>query len=724
MAGLGHGLLALALAASVYGLFAAVAGGLRRRPALIASSRRAAYAVAGLATIAFVLLEVAFIRTDLHYAVVSTHSSHTTPLFYRATAAWSSQQGSLLLWLWLLSAWTALVLWRTQHRMRDVQPWATAVLLGFIVFFATLLVFVVSPFETLATAPPDGAGLNPLLRYPSMMTHPPMLYAGYTLFAVPFAYAVGALIVRRVDAEWLRATRGFTLGAWLCLGIGILLGARWSYAELGWGGYWGWDAVENASLLPWLTGTAFIHSAMVQERRGMLKVWNASLILATGTLAILGTFLVRSGVISSIHAFTGSDIGWPFAILILVMIVASVWLVVSRRDALRTERHLDGVLSRESMFLANNVVLVAMAFVVFWGTFFPLTSQILSGEEQTLGPPWYGRYVAPLALALVALTAIGPMIPWRRTSLRSAGRALFVPALTAAVAVPLLVVLGAARRPLALIFLTLVAAAVATVVLEFVRGIRARRVMAGEAPPRALISLLRRNRRRYGGYLVHLGIVVLLAGVAGSSAFAHQQDLRMTPGQTAAIGSGYSIRYEKPTARVDVRDSRIERINFGAEVTLFRNGRRVGSIHPERGFYPVVGAPASEPLGRYFNGERTSEVVIRQGPVRDVWLAMVPDVARVQRAVRVGDPKVAALAGSADYPSLLGTAIGVVAGSYAKNAPPATFRAIVAPLVFWIWIGGGLAGFGTLICLVPGELAPRRVRAGYAARVARELGRA
>ncbi|MEI2701080.1 MAG: cytochrome c-type biogenesis CcmF C-terminal domain-containing protein [Baekduia sp.] len=722
MPSLGSGLLILALASSAFGVLAALRGATGERPGWVTSSRRASYVVAGLATGAFVIVELAFLRTDLSFAIVQSHSSTTTPLFYRATAMWSSQEGSLLLWLWLLTLWTALVLWRTQRRMRDVQPWATAVLLAFATFFSALLVFKVSPFAVLNPAASEGAGLNPLLRYPSMMTHPPMLYAGYTLWAVPFAFAVGALIVRRTGAEWLVITRSFALGAWLCLGIGILLGARWSYAELGWGGYWAWDPVENASLLPWLTGTAFIHSAMVQEKRGMLKTWNASLILATGTLAILGTFLVRSGVIQSIHAFTGSDLGWPFLILIVVMIGCSVWLVVSRRASLKTEHRLDSLLSRESMFLANNLVLVAMAFVVFWGTFFPLISEALTGTEQTLGPTWYGRYIAPLALVLVALTAVGPLVPWRRSSWRLLRRPLLITAVAGLLAAIGTVLLGAGDRPLAVLFFAASGAAIATVVLEFARGAKARRAIAGEGPLRGTLSLLRRNNRRYGGYLVHLGIVVLLVGVAASSAFQDVVDVRIQPGQVKEIGAGYSVRYDKRTTAVKTQGEEIEKLSFGAAVTLLRDGEVVARLHPEREYYPLAGAGPDKPLSRWFAGESTSEIAMRTSPIRDVWIAMTPDTTRLLRAVEQGDPKLAALQGSDEYPRLLGVTIGALARSYVDNAPPATFRMIVSPLVRWVWIGGLLTFLGALVCLVPtGRPRDRTERARYVAKVASEV---
>ncbi|HEX2015150.1 MAG TPA: cytochrome c biogenesis protein CcsA, partial [Solirubrobacteraceae bacterium] len=372
MALLGRACLLLALAVAVYGIGASLYGARRGRRAWTESGRRAVFAVAGVLTVAFAVLEVAFLTSDFHFDTVASHSSTTTPTFYRAAAMWSSQEGSLLLWVWLLSLWSSLALFLTRGRLREITPYATAVLLGFVVFFASLLVFLVTPFATTAVAPAEGAGLNPLLRHPSMMIHPPMLYSGYTLFAIPFAFALGALITRRIDASWIAATRRFALAAWFMLGVGILLGARWSYAELGWGGYWAWDPVENASLMPWLTATAFLHSAMIQEKRGMLKVWNASLVLATGVLAILGTFLVRSGILDSIHAFGASTLGIPFVALIAVLVAGSVALVVSRRRALASEHRLDSLLSREAVFMANNLVLVGLCFVIFWGTFFPL----------------------------------------------------------------------------------------------------------------------------------------------------------------------------------------------------------------------------------------------------------------------------------------------------------------------------------------------------------------
>src|SRR3954451_13235446 len=467
MAIVGRAALIIALVVCAYGIFAGVYGALKGRRDFIESARRSIYALAICTSVAFAVLEIAFLRSDFSFAVVAGHSSTTTPWHYKASAMWSSQEGSLLLWVWLLSMWSSLVIYLTRHRLRDVVPWAASVLLGYGAFFTALLVFKVSPFDTLAQVPNEGAGLNPLLRHPAMMIHPPMLYSGYTLFAVPFAFAIGALIAKRVDSEWIRSTRRFALAAWLLLGCGILLGARWSYNELGWGGYWAWDAVENASLMPWLTGTAFIHSIMIQEKRGMLKVWNVSLVLATGTLAILGTFLVRSGVLDSIHAFGASTLGAPFLVLIGIMVLGGTVLVVSRSKDLRSEHKLDSFASREAIFLLNNLVLVAMCAIVFWGTFFPLISEAVTGEKASVGPPWFDRTIVPAALLLVLLTGIGPIIPWRRATVANLRRQAALPIAGALAALGVSLALGVRHVP-SLILFTFAGFSVTVVAQEYV----------------------------------------------------------------------------------------------------------------------------------------------------------------------------------------------------------------------------------------------------------------
>src|SRR5271163_3236717 len=545
MAALGSLCLVLALLVCAFGIGASLYGVRRGRVEFSESGRRSVYALAGILTVAFVVLEVAFLRNDFAFNTVADTSSRTTPAFYRAAAVWSSQEGSLLLWAWLLSLWSSLALFLTRRRMRDVAAYATAILLGFGGFFVALMVFYANPFQTTHPVPPEGDGLDPLLRFPTMIIHPPMLYSGYTLCTIPFAFGMGALLARRVDADWIKAIRRFAFAAWLFLGIGILLGARWSYSELGWGGYWGWDAVENASLMPWLTGTAFLHSLMIQEKRGMLKVWNVSLVLATGTLAIMGTFLVRSGILDSIHAFGGHTLGVPFVCLIAAMIGGSIYLVVSRRGMLRSEHRLDSLFSRESIFLANNVVLVGLCFVIFWGTYFPLISEAVTGQEASVGPPWFDRYTVPLALVLVLLSGIGPVIAWRRATLANARRNFLTPIACALATLVVLLAAGVDSKPLALAMFCCAAFALGSAGQEFFRGARARRAMAGEAPPLALVALVRRNRRRYGGYIVHVGIAVLFVGVAASSSFQHANELSLSPGQSARVGS-YNVRYVRP----------------------------------------------------------------------------------------------------------------------------------------------------------------------------------
>ena len=352
-------------------------------------SRRAVYGLCALLTLCVVLIELAFPRNDFSFKVVQQHSSIETPTFYKLAAMWSSQEGSLLLWAWVLSIASSAALFATRGKLREIVPYATAVMAGVAAFFTGLMLFAggVNPFSTMSPVPVDGIGLNPLLQHPSMMIHPPMLYSGYVAFTIPFAFAIGALVTRRLDAAWIRSTRRFALIAWAFLGLGLLLGARWSYTELGWGGYWAWDPVENAALMPWLAGTAFLHSIMVQERRGMLKVWNASLIVATFSLALLGTFLVRSGVLQSIHAFGDSTVGPYILGLIAVVTIGSAALIVSRLDDLRSERRIDSLISREAVFLINNLLLVALCVAIFWGTFFPLISELFTGEKSSLAAP-------------------------------------------------------------------------------------------------------------------------------------------------------------------------------------------------------------------------------------------------------------------------------------------------------------------------------------------------
>src|SRR5690348_5142267 len=507
MASLGSALLGLAFLSALGGGALALAGrhGDERRLTL---SRRTVYGFCGLLTACVVIIEIAFARNDFSFNIVQQHSSIETPSFYKMAAMWSSQEGSLLLWAWVLSIASSVALYATRDKLRELVPYATAVMAGVASFFTGLMLFAggVNPFTTSSPAPGDGIGLNPLLQHPSMMIHPPMLYSGYVAFTVPFAFAIGALVTRRIDAEWIRATRRFALIAWTFLGFGLLLGARWSYTELGWGGYWAWDPVENAALMPWLLGTAFLHSIMVQEKRGMLKVWNACLVVGSFSMALLGTFLVRSGVLQSIHAFGDNTVGPYILGLIGVVVIGSTALIVSRLDDLRSPKRIDSLVSREAVFLVNNLLLVGLTAVIFWGTFFPLISEFFTGSKSSLAAPWFDRYTTPLAILLVLFTGIGPLLAWRRVSWATARRVFFAPALSAAaVGIVLVLFTDAAHKPWALALFVFAAFTLVGLGQEFWRGASARRTLSGGSMPAALVAVVSRNRRRYGGYIVHAG---------------------------------------------------------------------------------------------------------------------------------------------------------------------------------------------------------------------------
>lgn len=734
---LGRGLIVLALLVGAYGAVASAYGARRRQVAArtpdgpdgtsvpagdawVTSGRRAVYLVAALTTAAFVLVEIAFVRTDLRFDVVASHSSSTTPLFYRIAAPWSSQEGSLLLWVWLLSLWSSLVLWRSGRRMGDVVPWAQAVLLALGAFFLLLLTLWTSPFAVSSPVPVEGEGLNPLLQYPSMMIHPPMLYAGYTLFAVPFAFAVAALIAGHVGSDWIRQTRRYTLAAWLLLGIGIVLGSRWSYAELGWGGYWGWDAVENASLMPWILGTAFLHSVMIQEKRGMLRAWNVSLILATGILCILGTFIVRSGILSSIHAFGSSTVGAQFLILLAVMVAGAIGLVTWRRGMLRSEHRIDSLLSREALFLAGNVVLVGLVLVILWGTFFPLLGELLTGEQRPLETVWWGRFVGPLALLLTLLMGVGPLAAWRRTTAAHAWRQVRAPLAVAVVATAVSLVLGAGDRLDVVLAVLLGGFVLGAVGQELVRGVRARRTAHGEPVALALPRLVGRNRRRYGGYLVHGGFALLVVAVAASSAFKDTHRVHADVGERIRAG-GYELRYEGAIGDYKVDDKqRLQKIILGATVGVYRDGKRIETIHPTREYFPSLD-PQYGPVSRFFMGEAATEVALDAGATRDLWVAMQPDGDALAGALDALDKQ---LKGTT-APYARGPVLAVrLAQLYAQRPSPVTFQVIVSPLVTWIWIGAIIMGLGSLLALWPGgDLQTRRARAKQAARVARDVRR-
>jgi len=720
MAAAGSACLVVGLLTAVYAVAAALYGARASRPEFVVSARRAIYCLAGLLVAAMGLLEAAYLRSDLSFALVAQNSSTDTPTFYKVTAMWSSQAGSLLLWVFLLSMFASAVLFATRHKHREIVPYATAVLGAIATFFLTLMVVLgENPFATLAAPPVEGNGLNPLLRHPAMMFHPPMLYTGYVGFSIPFAFAIGALITRRTSADWIRSTRRFALIAWTFLGFGILLGALWSYSELGWGGYWAWDPVENASLMPWLIGTAFIHSIMVQERRGMLKIWNVSLIIAAFVLALLGTFLVRSGILDSIHAFGASTLGRPFLYFIALVLIGSVALVMSRAKDLRSENRFESLVSRDAFFLLNNLVLVALCVVIFWGTFLPLISEALLGRELKFLPPHFSAVTTPLALVLVLLAGIGPVLAWRRATPRRIGRTFAVPAAVTLVTLALLAAATpAAGSAKSLIMFCLAAFVVTVVAQEFWRGTRARRSMTGEPWPRALGQLVGRNRRRYGGYIAHVGIALLFLGVAASSAFVEQRDVSLLPGDTTEVGD-YTISYREPTAEILGDDAGTGApITFGAVLDI-RKGDETFTMRPLRNYYRSSD-PSLGPVSGFFEGEPNSEVDVRWGLRRDFWVSVQPDLSTLQPAIDEGDRRFADASGD-----IQAVAIAALAERYRTNPPPATFRVLVSPLVSWIWLGGGIVVLGALTALWPAAGASRRrVSSVYAARLGRELSRA
>lgn len=725
MASVGSVLLALAFFVAAASAITAVVW--RHNDGRVTLARRGVYAVFFLLLTCIVIIEVSFATNDFSLNIVAEHSSNETPMFYKLAAMWSSQEGSLLLWSFVLSVCASLALYSTRHKLREIVPWATAVMMTIGSFFIGLMLFApdVNPFATLNPAPQDGIGLNPLLQHPSMMIHPPMLYSGYVAWTIPFAFAIGALITRRVDSEWLRATRRFALIAWTFLGFGLLLGARWSYSELGWGGYWAWDPVENAALMPWLLGTAFLHSIMVQEKRSMLKVWNATLIVATFSMCLLGTFLVRSGVLESIHAFGNDTVGPYLLVVIGIVVIGSTLLLISRLDDLKSEKRIDSLISRESVFLINNLLLVGMVVVIAWGTFFPLISELFTGSKSSLAAPWFDQYTTPLAVILVLFTGIGPLLAWRRVTWASARRVFRIPVL---VSLLTLVVLwaftDASHSPWALALFTLAAFAISGVLQEFYNGAHARQKTSGGNFAGALVAVTARNRRRYGGYIVHIGIAVLLIGIAASSSFQTNENVSMKPGETRVV-DGREFTYKRPYVLVDD-----EKYTFGAEVEVKENGQHLASLDTSRRFFRPTGAAATGSITDYFSGEATTEVGLKSTPVRDIWVTVAPNVTMVQdklaradkgfqKCVEAGpgtppqckDLNAMMVAASKD-PALRATALHQIetlqlaaaekiARDYIHDDAAATFKVIINPLVMWMWIGGIIALIGALIAIWP-----------------------
>jgi len=539
MENLGALCLILAFSFALYSIAAALIGKWKQRPLLALSAERAVYSIWLLVTVASAILVYSLITGDYRMTYVAAHSNKSMPIAYKFAAWWGGQEGSLLFWAWLLSSYSAVVVFTNRKKFRDMMPYVISVLMATMTFFLILVTFVAHPFEVAAvgkgvTDLGDGQGLNPLLQYWTMVIHPPMLYLGYVGFVVPFAFAIGSLITKQPGEAWIHTTRRWTIITWAFQTTGILLGAGWAYAVLGWGGYWGWDPVENASLLPWITATAFLHSVMMQEKKGMMKVWNAVLVSATFFLCIFGTFLTRSGIVSSVHAFSAGPIGSYFVTFMALGLAGTVYLILDRLQYLKSDAQLESVISRESSFLFNNLILLASCFAVLWGTLFPVISEAVTGEKISVDAPFFNRVNIPIGLFLLFLTGVGPLIAWRRSSLESLKKAFLWPSVGGLALIVVLAAMGM-RHPYAMISFGLCLFVTLTVAGEFYKG--ARQISAkqniGFIP--AVIDLTYRNTRRYGGYMVHMGVVVMFIGFSGA-AFNLDSTQEVTPGSTMKIG--------------------------------------------------------------------------------------------------------------------------------------------------------------------------------------------
>lgn len=653
---LGRAALLIALGLVLYAAVAGAYAALRRRRRLAASAQNALLAAFAATAVASGILLAALVRHDFSLAYVAAHTSRKLPLAYTMSAFWGGQEGSLLLWLLILTGYAALAVVLGRRSAPDLVPWIVPVLGGIGVFFAFLLVAVASPFAT-QVAPRDGAGLTPSLQNPYMLAHPPLLYLGYVGLAIPFAYGIGSLLAGRADERWIVATRRWTLVAWTALGIGQLLGAHWAYVEVGWGGYYNWDPVENAALMPWLAATAFLHSVMIQEKRGMLKIWNVLLVILAFCLSLFGTFLTRSGVIGSIHAFTQSSIGPWFLGFITVVTVASLALVFARLPLLRSRTRLESLVSREATFLYNNLLLVALSLTILWGVVFPLLSEAVRGERISVSGPYYNFFLRSFGLPLLLLMGIGPLVAWRRASLRALGRTFAWPAGVAVATGLLLLVVGAGSSVPGLIGYTFSAFVLASIALEFTRGTRARRALTGGSWAGALTGLVARNRRRYGGYVVHAAVVLLAVGIIGSSAYDTVRQQRLTPDGSMAVGD-YTLAYRGLTER-DGPNAR----ELRARVDVYRGDRFLATVNPGK--------------NRYLAEQETSnEMAIRTDWLRGEDLDVIADQVNP---------------GGAVY-----------------------FKVLVKPLVNLLWLAGLVFLGGSLIALWPDAREQRRLAARFA----------
>src|SRR5881392_1044095 len=572
MAPLGRAALLLAFGLVAYALVAGSYAAWKRRRRLALSAQNALLAAFPVTLVAVLILLVALGRRDMTFVYVWQHTSHKLPLGYALSAFWGGQEGSLLLWLLVLTGYAGLAVW-LNRRSRELIAWTVPVFGLVATFFAFMLCFVSSPFSV-QPAPVDGQGMVPSLQNPYMLAHPPLLYLGYVGLTVPFAFAMGALLSGRTDERWIVATRRWTLAAWMFLGIGQLLGAKSAYEEVGWGGYYAWDPVENAALMPWLAATAFLHSVMIQEKRGMLKVWNMLLVVLAFCLAIFGDFLTRSGVINSIHSFAQGKVGPWLLGFICAVTAGSLALVFARLDLLRARTRLESLVSREATFLYNNLLLVALCLTILWGVAFPLLSEAVRGQTVTIARPYYDYFLRVFGLPLLLLMGIGPLVAWRRASLRALGNAFLGPALLAVAAGIALIALGAGSSRPGLIAYSFSVFVLASIALEFGRGTRARHSLSGGSWAGAFGSLVARNRGRYGGYVVHASVVLLAIGIAGSSAYETLREARLSPGGSMTVAGNRLVFRGYETALASNHRA------IRAQVDVYRGGSYLGRYNP------------------------------------------------------------------------------------------------------------------------------------------------
>ncbi len=649
MENLGALAIILAFCFAIYSVLASLIGTWKKRPFLVASGRRAVYTTWLLVASASGMLVYSLMKGDFRLAYVWAHSNKSMPFYYKFASWWGGQEGSLLFWAFLLSTYTMVVVFMNRKKFRDMMPYVISVLMATLAFFLVMIWVPLSPFQVFTVGKGiqdlgDGQGLNPLLQYWTMVIHPPMLYLGYVGFSVPFAFAIGSLITKQPGDAWIHTTRRWTLVTWLFQTTGIILGAGWAYSVLGWGGYWGWDPVENASLLPWITATAFLHSVMMQEKKGMMKIWNAVLISATFFLCIFGTFMTRSGVVQSVHAFAQSSIGTYFVSYLTVGIAGTVYLILSRLQYLKSEAHLESVVSRESSFMFNNLILLASCFAVLWGTLFPVISEAVTGDKISVDKPFYDRINIPIGLFLLFLTGVGPLIAWRKSSIESLKRAFFWPTIGGVALIAGLMAAGM-RHPYALLSFGLCLFVTWTVAAEFYKGSRAISNKTGSNLLMAMVDLTHRNTRRYGGYIVHMGIVFMFIGFTGS-AFNQDTTVEVDKGSVQKIG-----HYDLQIA--DIQQG--ENDNYlwhKAIVKISRNGSELGTLEPERRLYKASKQP-------------TSEVSIRRRLNEDLYLNFA---------------------------------------GMSNDDTKAVIQAYIFPLVSWIWIGFWVVLAGTLVCLVPAKV--------------------